>query len=93
MRFPLRPGGGAGAGGVVADGMPAVAGRAGGHDAVDGGVDVRERGAFDGVVAVANQGCGFGDEANNGTGWQGSQKRVSSYEWLLHTFPLTPAMQ
>ena len=71
--FTRAPGGKAGAGGVVAGGMPAVAGRAGGHDAVDGGVDVWERVAVDGVVAVADQGCGCGAAAVDCAGGQRRQ--------------------
>src|ERR1035437_8537987 len=53
--------------------MPAVAGGAGGDDAADGGADVWERGAPDGIAAAARQRCGCGTAATGDPRGQGRQ--------------------
>ena len=63
----------AAAGGVEPGGMPAVVGGAGGDAAIDGGIDVWQRGAVDGVAAAAGQGCGHGAAAVDGPRGQGRQ--------------------
>ena len=63
----------AAAGGVEPRGVPAVAGGAGGDAAVDGGVDVWQRGAADGAAAAAGKGCGFGTAAIGHPGGQGRE--------------------
>ena len=67
------PGLRADAGGVEPGGVPAFDGGVGGDAAIDGGVDVWQRGAADGVVAVAGKRCGFGTAAIGHPGGQGRQ--------------------